>query len=112
MCGQRGLDAVIDDCLCKSSKRLWDVVISETYRDRISPEYREAGEGGVQAKQPRGTGQQVGTADVGDKPDAHFGHGDLRGVSDHANAGVRTEPNAPAHDDAVHQRHDSFGVPG
>ena len=97
-------------CVNSSEHRVWDVVVSETYRDRISAGDRYAGQCHVQAKQSGCTGQQVGAADIGNKPDAHFRHGDLGGVGDHTNACVCTEPDTTAHHDAVHKRHDRFRV--
>src|SRR6476620_3779233 len=47
--------------------------------------------------------QQPGTADVGKKAEADFGHCQLRPVSDDAMRAMCRQTDAAAHDDAVHE---------
>ena len=57
-------------------------------------------------------GQQPASADIGDHADAGFGHGDLRRRADDAVAGIAADPDAAAHDEALHQRDDGLGIFG
>ena len=57
-------------------------------------------------------GEQPGAADIGDEPDRGLGHRELRAFGDDARAAlhVRGKPDAAAHYDAVHNRHERFRV--
>src|SRR5580704_3886526 len=62
------------------------------------------------AASPRKTGQDVGRADIGKKPDADLRHGELETLARDAVRAVNRDADPAAHDDAVDEGEIGFGV--
>ena len=89
-----------------------DEVVGEAGADGVAGLHAVAGQAEVFAEVAGGLRQQPGAADVGDQPDAAFGHGDAGGFAGDAVAAVGRHADAAAHDEALHQRDVGFGVAG
>ncbi|CKR46908.1 Uncharacterised protein [Mycobacterium tuberculosis] len=112
MGGQCALHAAGDDLLRERIEvAVWHEVVGESQRDGVGAGKRRSSQGGVQTQRAGCTRQQIHPADVGDEPDAHFGHRDLGGIGNHPGVRVCADADAAAHYDAVHQRHVGLGEP-
>ena len=112
MFGQCAVDAVSNDrCGERVEIAVWHVVVGESHCDGVGSGKRCSGQRGVQTQCAGCPGQQKRPADVRDEADADLGHRDLRGVGHHSGVCVSTDADAPAHHDAVHQRHVRLAEP-
>ena len=77
--------------------------IGKAGMDRVGAVHGLPGQSEIGADLSRRMRQQPGAADIGKEAEADFGHRQLGLVGDDAMAGVRRQPDAAAHHDAVHE---------
>ncbi len=87
-------------------------VVGESAQQRVGRAHGGTGQRQVGAELPRGGGEEVCTAHVGDEADAGLGHGDAGAFGDDAHASVGGEADSAAHHDAVHEGHVGLRVAG
>ena len=73
--------------------------------ERVGDAEALAGQPAIGADLARQARQEPGGADIGEKADADFRHGELEAVAGNAMRAVHRHADAAAHDDAVDQRH-------
>ena len=90
--------------------RAWHVLAREPQREAFRPVEPVPGQRKILPHPPRQPRQIPAAADIGEKPDPRFGHGELRILGRDADIARAGKADAAAHRDAVHEGDRRLGI--